>query len=337
MKNILITGGAGFLGSHLTAKLIQNKDINVIVVDNFITADFYNIEEFVRKPNFEFLKYDLIQPLNLDKFDELNKFKLKIYGIEEIYHLACPTSPRDYDRLPLQTCLANSHASKNMLDLAKRFKAKFLFVSASAVYGKIPLIEQPVSETQWGTLETLGPRACYSDGKRFAENLTVYSGAEFSFPTKIVRVFHTYGPKMRLNDGRIVPDLVMQAIKGQDIIIYGDKNTASTFCYVEDMIDGLVKMMESPESGPINLGGEQLYRLIDVAQAISKITESSSNIIFKEPLPYRDAEPVPDITLAKEKLGWLPVTSLEDGLVKTVKAMQAGQIVKFKPKKKAKI
>ena len=331
MKNILITGGAGFLGSHLTAKLIQKKDINVIIVDNFITTDFYNIEEFVRKPNFEFLKHDLIQPLNLDKCDELNKFKLKIYGIEEIYHLACPTSPKDYNRLPLQTCLANSHASKNALDLAKRFKAKFLFASASAVYGKIPLAKQPVRETQWGTLETLGPRACYSDGKRFAENLTIYSGAEFSFSTKIVRIFHTYGPKMRLHDGRIVPDLVLQALKNQNILIYGDKNTASTFCYVDDLINGLIKMMDSDESGPINLGGEQLYKLTDIAQAVIEITNSQSKIIFKEPLPYRDPEPVPDITLAKKKLDWLPITPLEDGLVKTVKAMQASQILKFKP------
>lgn len=331
MKNVLITGGAGFIGSHITATLIDQPETNVIAVDNFITSDYYNIEEFVRKPNFEFIKHDVTHPLQLDKFPELNKLRIKIYGIEEIYHFACPTSPKDYDRLPLETCLANSHATKNALDVAKQFKATFLFASSSAVYGNVPQQKQPIKETDTGSLETLGPRSCYTDGKRFAENLVVYSAAQYNFPAKIVRIFNTYGPKMRLNDGRIIPDFVAQALKNEPIIIYGNEDTASTFCFVSDLTDALLKVMSSNETGPFNLGGEQLFRLKDVAQAIITLTQSRSTVRFEAPLPYRIPEPIPDISRAKEKLGWIPITPLEEGLMQTVKVMQASQIIKFRP------
>ena len=331
MKNILITGGAGFIGSHLVSHLTQSKDNNVIAIDNFISSDFYNIEEFLRLPNFEFIKYDLIEPIFLDKFDELHKFKVQVYGIEEIYHLACPTSPKDSDRLPLQTCLANSHATRNALEIARQYHSKFLFTSSSAVYGRVADNLQPVKETAWGIVETLGPRACYIDGKRFAENLVVYYGAEYNFPTKIARLFNTYGPRMRVGDGRIVPDFVDQAIKHEDVIIYGGETATNTFCYVGDMVDGLIAMMRSGESGPFNIGGEYLYKLKDIAQAVINIIDSRSRITFEPPLPYRDPEPIPDITLIKERLGWLPITPIEDGLVKTVKSMEASQIKKFCP------
>lgn len=332
MKNILVTGGAGFMGSHLTAQLIQSAENNVIVVDNFISSDVYNINDLLSRPNFEFIKYDLIRPLDIDKFHELHKFRVKVYGIEEIYHLACPTSPKDYDRFPLETCLANSHATKNALDIAKRYQSKFLFTSSSAVYGRVPRDQQPVKETQWGVVETLGPRACYIDGKRFAENLVVYYGSEYNFPTKIARPFTTYGPKMRIGDGRIIPDFVAQALKNEDLIIYGDESTASTFCYVTDMIDALTALMNSNESGPMNLGGQYLFKLKDIAQAVIDIINSESKITYEAPLPYRDPEPIPDITLVKERLGWLPITPIEDGIVKTVRAMEASQIKKFKPR-----
>lgn len=329
MKNILITGGAGFLGTHLAQALLKREGVNVIVVDNFITSSYYNIEEFIRQPNYEFLKLDLAQGLLLDKFPELNKFRVKVYGIEEIYHLACPTSPKDYDRLPLETCLANSHGTKNALDIARRYKATFLFVSASAVYGVSLHQNQPIKETSAGILETLGPRACYSDGKRFAENLVVYYGSEYNFQTKIARVFSTYGPKMRLDDGRIIPDMIVQAIRGKPVVIYGDKNTATTFCYVDDMVDGLIKMMASSESGPMNLGSQDVYAMQDLARAIIAMTGSKSQIIYKDPFPYREKEPIPDIALAKEKLEWLPVTAIEEGLFKTVQYMRASDIITF--------
>lgn len=332
MKNILITGGAGFLGAHLVEKLLANPDHNIIVVDNFITSDIYNINEFLRQPNFEFIKFDLTHPLNFDKFPELHKFRLQVFGIEEIYHLACPTSPKDYDHFPLETCLANSHATKNTLDIARHFQSKFLFTSSSAIYGRVAPADQPVKETQWGFLETLGPRACYNDGKRFAENLVVYYGTEYNFTTKICRPFNSYGPKMRIGDGRIVPDFVAAALANEDLIIYGHEDIASTFCYVTDMIDAIVSLMASPESGPMNLGGQYLYKLKDVAQAVIDIINSESHIVFEAPLPYRDPEPIPDITIARERLGWLPITPIEDGLVKTVRSMEAGQIKKFKPK-----
>ena len=331
MKNIIITGGAGFIGSHLSHILVDEPDTNVIVIDNFITSDFYNIEEFIRKQNFEFIKHDLTQPLDIGKYIELAKFKIHIYGIDEIYHLACPTSPKDYDRLPLETCLANSHATKNALDLARIYKSRFLFSSSSAVYGKVPLEKQPVSETQWGHVETLGPRSCYLDGKRFAENLILYYGSEHNFQTKILRIFNTYGPKMRLADGRIIPDMVNQALKNEPVVIYGDKNTTSTFCYIADLIDCVIKMMDSNETGPFNVGGEQLYTLADIAKSIIEITNSTSNILYKDPIAYREIEPIPDIRRVRDALGWLPITPLEDGLVKTIKAIQASIIHKFNP------
>src|SRR3989338_7847390 len=329
MKNILITGGAGFIGSHIVGMLLKKENVNVIALDNFITSDFYNIEPFMRNPRFEFIKHDLTREIELEKFTELSKFKLKIYGIEEIYHLACPTSPKDYDRLPLETCLANSHGVKNALDIARKYRSEFLFVSASAVYGNIPARDERVKETAIGILETLGARSCYSDGKRFAENLAMYYAAENNFHAKIARVFNTYGPGMRLNDGRIIPDFIYQALRGESMIVYGDETATGTFCYVDDLVDGLIKLMTTDVSGPINLGSEPVYRLKDVAEAIQKITLSNSKIVYQDPLPYRTPEPIPDITLAKEKLDWIPITQIEDGLIKTVQAMKASKIIKF--------
>lgn len=330
MKNVLVTGGSGFIGSHLVETILSRKDVNVIALDNFITSDFYNIESFARSPSFEFVKHDLTEPLDLEKFPELAKFKLKIYGIEEIYHLACPTSPKDYDRLPLETCLANSHATKNALDIAARYRASFLFVSSSAVYGNVPKNAQPVKETSIGVLETLAPRSCYSDGKRFAENLVAYFAAEHNFQAKIARVFNTYGPRMRLNDGRIIPDFVHQALERAPLVIYGDESTTGTFCYVTDIVDGLIKLIGSDASTPMNLGSEQVYLLKDVAEAIAGITGTVLSITYEEPIPYRTPEPIPDITLAKEKLGWVPITPIEEGLMKTVRTMEASTIIKFR-------
>ena len=241
------------------------------------------------------------------------------------------TSQKYYDGLPLETCLANSHATKNALDLARIYKSRFLFSSSSAVYGKVPLEKQPVSETQWGHVETLGPRSCYLDGKRFAENLILYYGSEHNFQTKILRIFNTYGPKMRLADGRIIPDMVDQALKNEPVVIYGYKNTTSTFCYIADLIDCVIKMMDSNETGPFNVGGEQLYTLADIAKSIIEITNSTSNILYKDPIAYREIEPIPDIRRVRDALGWLPITPLEDGLVKTIKAIQASIIHKFNP------
>jgi len=329
VKNILITGGAGFLGSHLVENLIQNKENNIIVIDNFITSDFYNIENFVRQPNFELIKQDITKNFNLDNFDELGQFKLKVYGIEEIYHFACPTSPKNFDKLPLETCLANSHGTKNILDIAKRYQSKFLFSSASAVYGKVPAKDQPVLENHRAKITTLGPRACYIDGKRFAENLIIYYAAQYNFPVKIARIFHTYGPKMRLGDGRLIADFIAKALKNQPIKIPGNKKTTRTLCYIKDMIDGLIKFMQSDETGPINFGATQLYKVEDIAQVIIDIIGSSSKISYDKPLPFRNPEPIPNIKLAQEKLDWMPITPPEEGLVQTVKAMQASQIMKF--------
>jgi UDP-glucuronate decarboxylase len=328
MKNIIITGGAGFIGSRLVHHILTQQDVNVIVIDNFITSGFYNIEEFVSHHNFEFIKHDLTEPIDLDKFDELNKFKLKIYGIEEIYHLACPTAPRDHQALPLEVSLANSQATKNILEAARRYQAQFLFASASDVYGEVPLEQQPVKESDVGRLEILGLHGAYANGKRFAENLVVHYGLKFNFKTKIVRLFNTYGPEMRLGDGRIITDFIEQTLKNENIIIFGDEKSVSSFCYIDDMIDGLLKMMAHEESGPINLGGEHPYKLKDVAEAIIHLSNSKSQIVYEPLKAGVYLEPIPDITLAKEKLGWLPVVPIEQGLAKTVEALEAVKVLK---------
>ena len=318
--NILVTGGAGFVGSHLCDELV--KTANVVAVDNFITGAESNIDLLLQNPNFEFVRHDIIKPIDLTALPELKKFQIEVQGFQEIYHLACPTSPKEYQKIPIETLLANSHGTKNVLDLAVKFKTKFLLVSTSAIYGE-PRDHEPFKEDYWGFIDPIGPRSAYNEGKRFAESLTVNYRDRYELAAKIVRMFNTYGPRMRLDDGRMVPDFIRAALNNEPVNIYGDEFSVSTFCYVSDMVDALVKMMDSSLSGPVNLGHHEPHQIRAVAEKIIALAGSTSRIQFQEHLPYTVRQGLPDNSLAKTRLGWLPIVGLDKGLEKTITYMQA--------------
>jgi UDP-glucuronate decarboxylase len=299
----LVTGGAGFLGSHLCERLLKEGQ-DVVCVDNFYTGSKRNIQHLLQNPFFELLRHDITFPLYLE--------------VDRIYNLACPAAPIHYQNDPVQTTKVNVHGSINMLGLAKRLKARILQASTSEVYGD-PLVH-PQPETYLGSVNPIGPRACYDEGKRCAETLFFDYHRQYAIEIKVARIFNTYGPRMHPNDGRVVSNFILQALRGEAITIYGDGSQTRSFCYVDDMVDGLIRLMNSPDdlTGPINLGNPEEITILELADKIIKLAASHSEIIFK-PLPADDPrQRKPDITLAKEKLGWSPWTSLEEGLKKTI-------------------
>ncbi len=321
-KNILITGGAGFLGSHLCDELIKHH--KVICIDNFSTGSEENINHLLKHPDFEFIRHDMTEPIDLESLPELRAFKVAFQGLQEIYNLACPTSPKDYNAYPTETLLANGFGTRYALDLAVRYGAKFLHVSTSAIYGE-PLEATPFPENYWGYVDPIGPRSAYNEGKRFAESLVVNYRKKYRIDTKIVRMFNTFGPRMRLTDGRMIPDFVKNALAHEPLVIYGTQDDHSTYCYITDMIEGLIRMMHSNEFGPLNLGNPQVHKISDVAKLVIKMTNSRSLIRYEPHLPYTAKQGIPNIRLAKEKLGWFPVVPLEDGLVRTIDYMRGSK------------
>jgi len=318
-ENILVTGGAGFIGSHLCDELIKKS--KVICIDNFITGQEDNIDHLLKNPDFEFVRHDITEPLEIEKLSELRKFKVKFQGIQKIYHLACPTAPREYNKIPIETLLANSHGTKNILELAVKNKAKFLFLSSSAIYGE-PLEKAPFKEDYWGFINPIGPRSCYNEGKRFAESMVMNYGKKYNLEVKILRVFNSFGPRMRLDDGRMIPDFITAALEGRDIEIYSPQDATSTFCYISDLIEAIQRAMRSNFSGVVNIGNPEELKIINIANEIIKLTQSASKIVFKKPLPFTAKQGLPDISLAKEKLGWFPVIPLGEGLKKTIDQMK---------------
>lgn len=302
-KRILVTGGAGFIGSHLCERLLSEGN-EVICVDNFYTGRKENIIHLMGNPYFEIIRHDITFPLYVE--------------VDEIYNLACPASPVHYQFDPVQTTKTSVHGAINMLGLAKRLKIKILQASTSEVYGDPEV--HPQKEDYWGHVNPIGPRACYDEGKRCAETLFFDYHRQHKLKIKVVRIFNTYGPRMHPNDGRVVSNFIVQALKNEPITIYGDGTQTRSFCYVDDLIDGMIKMMNSPDefTGPVNLGNPEEYTILELAETIIKLTNSKSKIIFK-PLPENDPKRrKPDITLAREKLGWEPRVSLKDGLKITI-------------------
>ena len=300
---VLITGGAGFLGSHLCEYLLEDG-YDVLCVDNFYTGTKKNIVNLMGNPCFELLRHDITFPLYVE--------------VDEIYNLACPASPVHYQNDPVQTTKVNVHGSINILGLGKRLRAKILQASTSEVYGN-PSVHPPV-ETYWGNVNPIGPRACYDEGKRCAETLFFDYHRQHQLKVKVVRIFNTYGPRMHPNDGRVVSNFIVQALRKKPITIYGDGSQTRSFCYVNDMVEGLVLMMKTSDevTGPINLGNPDECSILELAQRILKLTGSKSEIILK-PLPQDDPEKrQPDISLAKRILGWSPRVKLEEGLPKTI-------------------
>lgn len=325
-KNIIVTGGAGFIGSHLCEELLKNG-ANVICVDSFINSSPANIDHLLKDPSFELIKQDITQSFDLENFSELERFKLKFKGVQEIYHLACPTSAKNFEKFKLDTLAANSLGMKNILDIAVKYKAKFLHLSTSVVYGPRTRDKKKFNEEDFGVINHLSERGCYDEGKRFAETAVETYRQVYKLDVKIARIFRTYGPRQRLYDGEMVPDFVIDAIDGKDLVIYGDKTFTTSLTYVSDIVDGLVKLMGANGGylGPVNLGSDQDIKISDVAEMVIKMTGSSSKIVYQDPLLFMTPLGLPDIRKAKEELGWIPLVRLEDGLQKSVEYAQANK------------
>ncbi len=316
-ENIVITGGAGFIGSHLCYKLVEKA--NVICIDNFINSTERNIDRLLKYPNFEFIRHDINEPLDLDALPELEKFKVKFQGIQQIYHLASPTSAKNFNHYRLDTLRANSLGMINILELAKRSKARLLHASSAVIYGPRQPDKKIFSEDDIGQVDIISPRSCYDEGKRFAESAVVTYNQVHGLDIRVARIFRTYGPRERLHDGEMVPDFIVGALEGKNLIIYGDETFSTSLCYVSDIIDGLYKLMNHDvDIGPVNLGNDEELELIDVARLVVKLANSKSKIEFKPPLLFMTPLGIPDIRKAKEELGWLPLVRLEDGLRKTI-------------------
>lgn len=302
-KRILVTGGAGFLGSHLCERLLKNGD-EVLCVDNFYTGRRANIAHLISNSMFEVLRHDICFPLYVE--------------VDEIYNLACPASPIHYQFDPVQTTKTSVHGAINMLGLAKRIKAKILQASTSEVYGN-PKIH-PQKENYWGHVNPIGLRSCYDEGKRCAETLFFDYYRQHKLQIKVARIFNTYGPKMYPNDGRVISNFIMQALRGKDITIYGDGTQTRSFCYVDDLIHGLIMLMDTSNdfSGPVNLGNPNEFTILELAEKIIELTESKSKIVYQALPPDDPLRRQPDITLAKNRLGWKPKVELEEGLGKTI-------------------
>lgn len=302
-RRVLVTGGAGFIGSFLCARLLE-QGCEVLCVDNFFTGRRLNVQPLLSNPAFELMRHDVCFPLYVE--------------VDEIYNLACPASPVHYQYDPVQTTKVSVHGAINMLGLAKRVGARILQASTSEVYGD-PLIH-PQTEDYWGHVNPIGPRSCYDEGKRCAETLFFDYRRQHNLPIKVARIFNTYGPRMHPNDGRVVSNFVVQALKGEAITLYGDGSQTRSFCYVEDLVDGLMRLMGTPPevTGPINLGNPREFTIRQLAEKVVDMVGSRSTIEFK-PLPQDDPrQRQPDVSLAKAALGWTPRTELDEGLKKTI-------------------
>ncbi|MBF0519024.1 MAG: SDR family oxidoreductase [Nitrospirae bacterium] len=303
MKRIMVTGGAGFLGSHLCERLL-NEGNEVICLDNFYTGRKENVVHLMSDHFFEILRHDVCFPIYVE--------------VDEIYNLACPASPVHYQFDPVQTTKTSVHGAINMLGLAKRLKIKILQASTSEVYGDPNIHPQP--ESYWGNVNPIGIRACYDEGKRCAETLFFDYNRQHNLNIKVARIFNTYGPRMLKNDGRVVSNFIVQALKGDNITVYGTGNQTRSFCYVDDLVDGFIRLMNSPDgfTGPVNLGNPGEFTILELAKKIIQLTGSKSKIAYK-PLPPDDpTQRQPDISIAKKVLNWEPAIPLEEGLVKTI-------------------
>ncbi|NTU98940.1 NAD-dependent epimerase/dehydratase family protein [Candidatus Falkowbacteria bacterium] len=322
-KNVLVIGGAGFVGSHLCDRLV--KECKVICVDNFVTGDENNIDHLLSEPNFKFINHDISEPLNLEALPELEQFKVQFQGIQEIYNLACPTSPRNFNNHLLHNLFANSRGIINSLELAAKYHAKFLHYSSSVVYGARLEGQSKIKEDFLGVVDFLSPRASYDEGKRFAETAVVTYGQVHKFETKIMRLFRTYGPRMKLNDDQMIPDFVSDALDGKDLLIYGDENFSSSFCYISDVIDASLKLMEKEGDDVINIGSDTLVNLTELANKIIKMVGSNSKVLHQPEILFMSQLPIPDISKALNDLGWLPIVTLEKGLEKAIYELRASK------------
>ncbi|MCF7794825.1 GDP-mannose 4,6-dehydratase [Patescibacteria group bacterium] len=317
-KNVIVAGGAGFIGSHLCDELI--KEAKVICIDNFSTGSEKNIDHLLSNPDFTFINHDLSEPIDLEEINTLKRFKISFQGIQEVYNLACPMSPDNFLENKLDIINANSLVMKVLLDIASKYESKFMQFSSSVVYGfkRKELRDYQVTETDMGQVSTTSDRSCYDEGKRFAETLVHNYREQKHIDAKIMRVFRTFGPRMTLGDGQMIPDMVANALEGKDLEIYGDENFSSSLCFVSDIIDATLKFMESDLAGPFNIGSDVDVNITDLAKKIIETTESDSKIVYKKSKLFMTPLLTPDIHKARNELGWMPITTLDNGLKKTI-------------------
>ncbi len=317
-KNVLVAGGAGFIGSHLCDELV--KTCKVICVDNFVSGNERNIDHLLANPDFVFIHHDLAKPIDFSLLPELKKFKIEFQGIQEIYNLACPMSPLHFLDNLISIIESNTYVVKNLLDIAVTYNAKFLHFSSSVIYGP-RRSDNPnfkARESDIGLVDNLSVRAAYDEGKRFAETIVSTYRSIYNLDTKIIRVFRVYGPRMQSGDGQMIPDFINNALEDKDIVISGDENFSSSFCYIEDILDGVFKVMGSELAGPINIGSDVDAKMIDLVNIIIQETGSTSKIMHTDNLVFMTELVLPDIHLARNELSWMPVVTLENGLKKTI-------------------
>lgn len=316
-KNVVVTGGAGFIGSFLCERLL--KEHKVICIDSFVTSSQLNIDHLLQNPDFDLIKADINEPIDLEKYPELERFKIKFQGIQEIYHLACPMSAKKFDQYKHQTLLSNSVGMRHVLDMAVKYKSKFFQASTSVIYGPRPADGHLFKEEEYGLMNHLTPRACYDEGRRFAETMCDTYRDVYGLDVRIARIFRTYGPRLMLNDGQMIPDFVTDALENRDLVIYGDENFRTSLIFVTDVVDGIVKLMKQPKDiGTVNLGSDYDVKLVDVAKKVIELTNSQSKIVFNPPLMFMTQLGLPDLTKAKEQLGWISLVPLEQGLKKSI-------------------
>ncbi|MBI4135107.1 MAG: NAD-dependent epimerase/dehydratase family protein [Candidatus Sungbacteria bacterium] len=324
-KNVIVTGGAGFIGSHICENLVKRGEANVICIDNFASGHEMNIDHLLQEENFTFIKHDITTPINLVSHPELKKFQVAVAGIQEVYNCATPTAYKDAKKLPIETALTNSIGVKNVLELAREHNAAMVHLSTSAIYGD-PLPETKYfTEDYWGYINPVGERASYNESKRFAETLcTIYREQE-NVNVSIARIFATYGPRMKMGAARMIPDFIGNALDNKDVVIYGDENSKRGYCYVQDVVDGVFKLMAAKDFGPVNIGNPDEQNLANIAKTVIAKLGSKSKIVYEKTPDGLHVEGLPDIKRAKETLSWYPVVPLADGLEKTIHYIQSAR------------
>lgn len=325
-KIVLVVGGAGFIGSHLCDELLNNS--KVICVDNFSTGDERNIDHLLADPNFAFIKHDISEALDLEENPALQKFKIQFQGVQEVYNLACPTSPKDFENNIIDNLLANSLAIKNILDIAIKYESKLLHFSSSVIYGPRRADNLKISESDIGLVDNLSDRSSYDEGKRFAETMIFNYKKVYHLDAKIIRLFRTYGPRMKLDQGHMIPGIINNALENKDIEVLGDEKFSSSFCYVTDVIDAATRMMESDLSGPINVGSDVNINITELANKIISMLGSKSKVVYKDEILFLTPLCLPEITKARNDLGWLPIVTLNKGLEETVNDLRASKGLK---------
>ncbi len=325
-KNVLVIGGAGFIGSHLCDELMKTS--KVICIDDFSSGNQRNIDHLLAEPDFTFIRHDMSEPIDLENEPSLQKFKIQFQGIQEIYNLACPMSPKNFEKNIPAILAANSYVVKNILDLTSKYEAKLLHFSTSVVYGPRRENNERVREEDIGVVDFLSKRAAYDEGKRFAETMIKNYRDIYDLDAKIIRVFRTYGPRMPLNDDQMIPDFVRDALDNKDLIIFGNEDFHSSFCYISDVIDAAIKIMETEFKGPINIGSDVDVNLTDLANKIIEKVGSSSKVVYEDPHMFMTPLCLPNISKASDELGWMPISTLDKGLDITIDDLRASKGLK---------